>query len=220
SYLDSFAATNEGKELNALLDPLKDWPVELKNLRATGSSKEGYGKFTKPRTSSADSDSSIRWTYSDSKTATYIISKSFLEGGWVQTFTAAKGHPPVVTVGPIRDKTDEQIDMNTLIFDLTVELSFRSNVEFKHSWNWGLMPRNARWDQVEMISAESATRLRDSLGIDVFLQGSITRAGKTFGSYQHTEYVLELEAIETETMMRLWSDFHLTDKPNITPNSP
>jgi len=164
----------------------------------------GGGKTVTRLDTESVTDLSGKWNDTDSRLVAEEMIADCLSRPWSGTFVAAKGAPPVVTVGTIRNETSEHIAMETFVADFERELINSAQVRFVASKPQRSEIREERWEQQEFASKETAKRLREELGADFILQGAIKTITDQEGKDQVLFYQTDLEMINIETMEKVW----------------
>jgi PBP1b-binding outer membrane lipoprotein LpoB len=127
-----------------------------------------------------------------------------LEDPWSSHFYAETGQRPVVTVGTVFNKTDEHIDANIFINDLELELMNRSAVRFVSAGAMRDELRAERQSQQDFASPATQTRLREELGADFMLQGTIGKIVDVEGKQKVNFYQVDLILTDLETTEKVW----------------
>jgi uncharacterized protein (TIGR02722 family) len=164
----------------------------------------GGGKTVTRLDTESVTDLSGKWNDTDSRLVAEEMISDCLSRPWLTDYTAAKGAKPVVTVGTIRNLTNEHIAMETFISDFERELINNGNVRFVASKEQRSEVREERFEQQEFASKETAKRLREETGADFMLQGAIKTITDQEGGKQVVFYQTDLELINIETMEKVW----------------
>jgi len=149
-------------------------------------------------------DLSGKWNETDARLVAEEMVNDALRRPWLTTFSAEKGAKPVVTVGTIRNKTNEHIDMEIFSTDFERELINAGSVRFVGSRDQRYEVREERQDQAEFASAETRKRLRDELGADFILVGAVKTIADAVEGVQTVFYQTDLELINIETNEKVW----------------
>ena len=149
-------------------------------------------------------DLSGKWNDTDSRLVAEEMIGDCLSRVWVTDFAAAKGNKPVVTVGTIRNKSSEHIEMETFISDFERELINSGSVRFVASKEQRVELRDERSEQQEFASRETAKKLRAETGADFMLQGAIKTITDQEGGNRVVFYQTDLELVNIETMEKVW----------------
>lgn len=149
-------------------------------------------------------DLSGQWNDTDSKMVADEMIVQCLEDPWRDHFYAQTGRLPVVIVGTVFNKTDEHIDANIFINDLERELMNRSAVRFVSAGALRDELRAERQGQQEFASAETRKRLREELGADFMLQGTIGKIVDVEGNKKVNFYQVNLTLVDLETTEKIW----------------
>lgn len=135
-----------------------------------------------------------------------------LSWAWTSAYVGVAGEKPLVTVGPIYNRTSEKIDPGILTDALERELSKSDQVTFvgsKRKWD---EPVGDSLDQEESVSREILTEINQETGADFVLAGSVSLANLETESGSSGRYRVDLEMINVKTMARVWEDSKLVEK--------
>lgn len=164
-------------------------------------------------------DLSGEWNDTDSQMVADAMIVQCLEDPWSEHFYAQTGRRPVVIVGTVFNKTDEHINADLFINDLERELLNRSAVRFVSAGAMRDELRAERQSQQEFASAATRARLREELGADFMLQGTIGKIVDVAGRQQVNFYQIDLTLIDLETTEKMWVGQEkikkLVDRPRI-----
>src|SRR5690606_18966546 len=118
-------------------------------------------------------DLSGNWNDTDARLVAEEMISDCLAKPWSNEFAEANGRKPVVTVGRIRNNSSEHIDTETFTKDFERELINSGKVNFVASPEQRMDVRSERQDQIDWASAETRKRLREEIGADFVLLGSV-----------------------------------------------
>lgn len=149
-------------------------------------------------------DLSGRWNDTDSQMVADEMIVSCLEHPWRDEFVTRAGRLPVVIVGTVFNKTDEHIDPDVFIHDLERELLNRKDVRFVNAGAMRDEIRAERQSQQEFASFETRKRLREELGADFMMQGTISKIVDREGKQRVYFYQVDLMLADLETTEILW----------------
>ena len=149
-------------------------------------------------------DLSGQWNDTDSQMVADEMIVQCLQDPWSNHFYAQTGNRPVVIVGTIFNKTDEHIDANIFISDLERELMNRNAVRFVSAGAMRDELRAERQSQQDYASAATRKRLREELGADFMLQGTIGKIVDAEGNKQVNFYQVDLTLVDLETTEKIW----------------
>ncbi len=149
-------------------------------------------------------DLSGQWNDTDSQMVADEMIVQCLEDPWGNHFYAETGKLPVVIVGTVFNKTDEHIDANIFISDLERELMNRSTVRFVSAGAMRDELRAERQGQQDFASAATRKRLREELGADFMLQGTIGKIIDVEGKKKVNFYQVDLTLVDLETTEKIW----------------
>jgi len=118
------------------------------------------------------------------------------------------GRTPAVIVGRFRNESSEHIDTQILtdtfeavIFN-TGRLNFVSGGEVRDEI------REERWDQQEHASPETMARLRNEVGADFMLTGTVRSVIDRSGNRMYRTYYVTAILTDIETNARIWIGQH------------
>lgn len=149
-------------------------------------------------------DLSGEWNDTDSQMVADEMIVQCLEHPWRDRFVQQIGKLPVVIVGTIFNKTDEHIDSNIFISDLERELINRNDVRFVSAGAMRDELRAERQSQQDFASAATIKRLREELGADFMLQGTIGKIVDVEGKQKVNFYQVDLTLTDLETTEKVW----------------
>ena len=149
-------------------------------------------------------DLSGKWNDTDARLVAEEMISDALSRPWITNFAAANGAKPVVTVGTIRNKSDEHIDTETFTTDFERELINSGQVKFVASRGQRDEVRSERMDQQENSSRETMKKLREETGADYLLIGSIKTIVDQEGGARVVFYQTDLELINIESNEKAW----------------
>jgi len=164
----------------------------------------GGGKTVTRLDTESVTDLSGKWNDTDSRLVAEEMIGDCLSRPWLTNFAAAKGNKPVVTVGTIRNKSSEHIEMETFISDFERELINAGSVRFVASKEQRVEIRDERSEQQEFALRETAKKLRAETGADFMLQGAIKTITDQEGGNRVVFYQTDLELVNIETMEKVW----------------
>ncbi len=149
-------------------------------------------------------DLSGKWNETDARLVAEEMIGDALSRPWLTNFAAESGGKPVVTVGTIRNKTNEHIDTEIFTADFERELINAGSVRFVGSRDQRFEIRDERQDQAEFASAETRKKLREELGADFILLGAVKTITDAIEGKSTTFYQTDLELINIETNEKVW----------------
>lgn len=164
----------------------------------------GGGKQITRLDTETATDLSGRWNDTDSRLVAEEMIKDCLSRPWLTNFAAENGKKPVVTVGWIRNNSSEHIDSEVFTKDFERELINSSSVRFVAAKDYRAELREERSEQQEFASPETVKAMRNELGADFLLQGSIKSITDQEGGKQVVFYQTDLELVNIETMEKVW----------------
>jgi hypothetical protein len=149
-------------------------------------------------------DLSGKWNDTDSRLVAEEMVSDCLSRPWLTNFAAEMGKKPVVTVGWIRNNSSEHIDTEVFTKDFERELINSSQVRFVAAKDYRAELREERSEQAEFASPETVKKMRNELGADFLLQGSIKSIVDQEGGKRAVFYQTDLELVNIETMEKVW----------------
>ncbi len=151
-------------------------------------------------------DLSGRWNDTDSQIVSEEMIHKCLSHHWQGEFVDRYGKIPVMIVGTVYNRTDEHIDSNIFIKDLEQALIHSGRARIVQSQAARDELRAERQDQQDFASVETRKRLREELGADFILQGTIGKITDMEGRKRVYFYQVNLELINIETAEKVWLD--------------
>jgi len=164
----------------------------------------GGGKQITRLDPNSTTDLSGRWNDTDSRLVAQEMIEDCLSRPWLTEFAAATGGKPVVTVGTVENRSSEHIDTETFTTDFERELINSSQVRFVAGKDWRAEIRGERQEQQEFASRETMKRMREEIGADFILMGSVKTIVDREGGTSTMFYQTDLELINIESMEKVW----------------
>ncbi len=164
-----------------------------------GSSKKVYRINPETQT-----DLSGNWNDTDARLVAEEMVSDCLSRPWLTNYVKESGQNPVVTVGTIRNKSDEHIDVEVFTTDFERELINSGQVRFVAAKDYRQEIREERFDQQEFASPETMKKIRNETGADFILMGSVKTINDEAGGTLVKYYQTDLEMINIETMEKVW----------------
>lgn len=149
-------------------------------------------------------DLSGKWNDTDSRLVSEEMINDCLTRAWIIDFIEDKGHKPVVTVGMVRNLSDEHINTETFTTDMERELINSGQVRFVASRDQRREIRDERAEQQEYASDETVKKMREETGTDFIIQGSIKTILDQAKGIRVIFYQTDLEMINVETNEKVW----------------
>lgn len=161
-------------------------------------------------------DLSGRWNDTDARLVAEEMIKDCLGRPWLEGFLNQKGTRPVVTIGRIRNLSTDHLDTETFSKDFERELLNSGRVRFVATQIEREDVRDERMDQSEFsrdyISEESLKKLRNEVGADYLLVGSVKSITDQVEGSQVVFYQTDLELINVESIEKVWIGTHKIKK--------
>jgi uncharacterized protein (TIGR02722 family) len=149
-------------------------------------------------------DLSGRWNDTDARLVAQEMISDCLSRVWLTDFAAEAGRKPVVTVGRIRNMTNEHINTETFTKDFERELINSGQVKFVGTLEERQDVREERYDQSEYASAETIKQLRAETGADFILLGGVKTITDQAEGQRVVFYQTDLELINVESNEKAW----------------
>ncbi len=149
-------------------------------------------------------DLSGRWNDTDARLVAEEMIGDALSRNWLVNHAEKFDAKPVVTVGTIRNMSDEHIDTETFSTDFERELINSGSVRFVASRDQRQEIREERFEQQEFASAETMKKIRNETGADYILVGAIKTITDQAGGTKVKFYQTDLELINIESMEKVW----------------
>lgn len=162
---------------------------------------------TKVSRVSADTqiDLSGNWNDTDVRIAANDLISSCLQSKSVLNYAASHGgKKPVVIVGAFQNLSDEHIDTVILTKQLEAALINSGEIDFVASRDEVAEIRKERVDQFEFASEETRKALKNEIGADFIMQGSIRTIIDSNNEKYTRTYFINAELIDIETTKKLW----------------
>lgn len=149
-------------------------------------------------------DLSGRWNDTDARLVAEEMIDDCLRRPWLTNFAASAGKKPFVTVGTIRNKSNEHIDTETFSTDFERELINSGQVRFVASRDQRQEIREERFEQQDFASRETMKKIRAETGADYILVGAIKSITDEAEGVRVVFYQTDLELINIESMEKVW----------------
>ena len=134
----------------------------------------------------------------------------------VAAFTQKNGRLPVVIVGRIRNQSDEHIDTKILSKQIESALLNSEKLEFVADADERLAIRAERLSQQDFANLETAKALRNELGADYMMVGSIKTIIDSSDTVSIRSYYVHAELIDIESTRIIWAGEDSSIKKQIT----
>lgn len=149
-------------------------------------------------------DLSGKWNDTDARLVAQETVSDCLARPWLSDFMMNEGRKPVVTVGTIRNKSNEHIDTETFITDFERELINSGKVKFIAGKAQRSDIHEEQDYQQDYASDETVKRLAEETGSDFVLLGSIKTIVDQIEGRRIVFYQTDLELINVESMEKVW----------------
>ena len=134
----------------------------------------------------------------------------------VAAFSQKHGRLPVVIVGRIRNQSDEHIDTKIIAKQIQNALLNSEKLEFVSDADERLALRAERLSQQDFASPETAKQLRNELGADFMMIGSVKTIIDSSDTVTIRSYYVHAELIDIESTHILWAGEDSSIKKQIT----
>ncbi len=158
-------------------------------------------------------DFSEGWNDTDSRGVAQTMIQDCLNRPWIGRHTAQTGgRPPVIIVGPVRNKTMQHIAIDTFVKDIERELINSGLVRVVASQEERGEIRGERDDQAYWASEETAKRMGREQGADYMLTGVISQIDDVGAREKAVYFQTDMTLINIETNEKVWSQTHKIKK--------
>lgn len=149
-------------------------------------------------------DLSGKWNDTDSRLVAEEMIQDALSRPWLSRFNRAKGKPPTVIVGQVRNLSHEHINTRTFIADMEKALINSGEVDFVASSQERAEIRDERKDQDLNAREETRKAMGQETGADFMLKGSINTIVDAVSGEQARFYQVDLTLIDLESNRKVW----------------
>jgi len=149
-------------------------------------------------------DLSGSWNDTDARLVAQEMVADCLNRPWLTEYTTKYDRKPVLTVGTIRNMTSEHINTLTFTNDFERELINSRIVRFVSSREQRPDVRQERQEQQEFASRETMKRMREELGADFILLGSVKEIVDRVEGKKVVFFQTDLELINIESNEKVW----------------
>ena len=149
-------------------------------------------------------DLSGRWNDADARMTGEAMIDEALGNRWLTDFEQAKSRKPVVSVGFVKNKTNEHIDAEPFLKDLERAFIQSARVRVVQSGEKREAIRGERADQQEYAATETIKKWGREVGADFMLQGSINQIVDSYNNERVNFYQVNLELTNLETNEIVW----------------
>jgi hypothetical protein len=149
-------------------------------------------------------DLSGKWNDTDARLVSEEMIQDCLSRPWINDFNMAHGAKPVVTVGTIRNLSNEHIDTETFTTDFERELLNSGKIKFVAARKDRQEIRDERREQQEYASDETVKRLAVETGADFIIQGSIKTIVDQIEGRRVVYYQTDMELVNIESNEKVW----------------
>ncbi len=164
----------------------------------------GPSKTVKRLDTETVTDVSGRWNDTDARLVAEEMISDCVARNWITEHAAKTGEKPVVTVGTIRNMSNEHIDTETFTADFERELTNSGKITFVAGRDLRQEIREERFEQQEFASKETMKKIRNETGADYILMGAIKTIVDEAEGIRVVFYQTDLEMINIESMEKVW----------------
>ncbi len=149
-------------------------------------------------------DLSGKWNDTDSRLVAEDLLTDALNSAWLENQDFAGGTKPVITVGTIKNKTAEHIDVSIFIKDIQRAVINSQKAKFVASKPQKEELRDERREQQQFAREETVKQMAAETGADVMLQGQISSIIDQYDNQRVIFYQVDLEAVNIESGEIIW----------------
>lgn len=162
---------------------------------------------------SSVTDLSGRWNDTDSRVVANALIEQSLGSPWAIRYTQQNGgEMPTVIVGSFRNQSMEHIPVNTFIKDLERAFVNSGAVRVVASADERSELRGERDDQQDNARSDSRAQLRNEIGADYMLQGTIESIEDQEGREKVVFYQIDATLVDLESNAKIWVGQHKIKK--------
>lgn len=149
-------------------------------------------------------DLSGKWNDTDSRLVAEDLLADALNSAWLENQDFTGGTKPVITVGTIKNKTAEHIDVSIFIKDIQRAVINSQKAKFVASKPQKEELRDERREQQQFAREETVKQMAAETGADVMLQGQISSITDQYDNQRVIFYQVDLEAVNIESGEIIW----------------
>ncbi|MGQ0811728.1 MAG: penicillin-binding protein activator LpoB [Nitrospiraceae bacterium] len=149
-------------------------------------------------------DFSGRWNDTDSRMVAETMVKEALGSPWLGNYTQARSKQPVVVVGTIVNRSDEHINVQTFVTDLSRELTNSQKVMFVAGKGEREEIREERREQAVHALESTQKAPGKEVGADYMMRGAISTINDEVDGVRARYYQIDLEMIDLENNVKSW----------------
>jgi penicillin-binding protein activator len=165
----------------------------------------GCGGTTVNRTDpNAVRDLSGNWNATDSQSVAADIIADVTSDPWIENFRSKYSRDPVIKVGKVVNRSNEDISTNIFTNDIRKALRKTGKVEVVASSGENAQSREERKDQDINSSAETRKESFQETGADFLLQGAIEVQHDQDAGEKQKFYAVDLELTDIKTQKLTW----------------
>jgi uncharacterized protein (TIGR02722 family) len=153
-------------------------------------------------------DLSGNWNATDSQQTAQFFTQSVTSDAWCKNFHDKFNRNPVIKVGRVTNKSDEDIETKIFTDDIRRALLKSGLVDVVASNDEADQSRDERRDQDVNASAETRKESFQESGADFLLYGSIDVQHDSSGMQKQKFYDVDLNLTNVKTQALTWEDSH------------
>lgn len=148
-----------------------------------------------------------RWNETDARKSSEVLVNSMLKKAWLNNYKRANsGQKPVVVVGEMENRTDEHIDLESLIEATQDELINSGMVRFVNKKQREKILEEVKYqNESGNVSRNSRTKTGRQTGADFLLTGAVSSQVHTQGGLKTITYQVVMKLTNLETTEIEWS---------------
>ena len=157
-------------------------------------------------------DISGKWNDVDAQQTSKAMIGECLDSPWYSEWRSQTGKKPVVIVGNVFNKSHEHINTETIVNEMERALVNSGQVRFVANDQWRSRLRAERRSMRDWSNPATVKKLRNELGADFMLVGTINSIIDREGGRAVKFYQVDLKLINLETNEIVWIGQHKIKK--------
>ena len=150
-------------------------------------------------------DISGGWNDVDSRLISDALAEDMFKHSWYERYARSiSGRMPTIIVGVIRNNSNEHINTETFTKDIERAAINSGQINVVAASNQQQQIRDERLAQSQFASVASRKQLKQELGADLIILGSINAIDDVEGKRSVRYYQVDIEAVDIETNRKLW----------------
>jgi len=146
-----------------------------------------------------------KWNDKDSQLVAEAMINDMLGFPWIDKHLKKKGTNPAIIIQRVRNKSHEQIAVETFLNDLKRAILRSGRADFVANSDVRKEVRVERADQEFNASLDSQKEMGEELGADYALVGSINSSVDQLDGKRVTAYQVDLSLIDMTTNREVWN---------------